>query len=443
MTMKLACSVAALAIAAAGSVGAQDRVKFEYWYGLTGDLGAVVLETCNRFNASQDKYEAVCIGQDGYDQAVQNTIAAFRANQHPTLLQSFDAGTADLMLSGEFYPVHKLMADTGIEVDWDDYFPGIANYYSASTGEFFSMPWNSSTPVYYFNKDHFAAAGITEAPLTWEGMEAAFYALRDSGQACALAYAPSTWIDLEQFSMVHNVPVASNDNGYAGLDTELLFNTTQHVQHMENIQRWIGEGVAQIRTAQSGMTARDSFVSGECSIFFSSIADHNTVHKLAPSFAWDVQIIPVYEGFARHNTVVGGASLWVLSGKTDAEYEAAANYLAFLATKPEQQFLLENTGYIPVTKSTYDALLAEGFYAREPFINRDIAMKSLTYTEPTNLTRGIRLGSFIQIRAEWVNEVQAALAGQKTMQEALDTAVARGNDLLDRFERTYAGKTFP
>jgi sn-glycerol 3-phosphate transport system substrate-binding protein len=443
MTMKLACSVAALAIAAAGSVGAQDRVKFEYWYGLTGDLGAVVLETCNRFNASQDKYEAVCIGQDGYDQAVQNTIAAFRANQHPTLLQSFDAGTADLMLSGEFYPVHKLMADTGIEVDWDDYFPGIANYYSASTGEFFSMPWNSSTPVYYFNKDHFAAAGITEAPLTWEGMQAAFYALRDSGQACALAYAPSTWVDLEQFSMAHNVPVASNDNGYAGLDTELLFNTTQHVQHMENIQRWIGEGVAQIRTAQSGMTARDSFVSGECSIFFSSIADHNTVHKLAPSFAWDVQIIPVYEAFARHNTVVGGASLWVLSGKTDAEYEAAANYLAFLATKPEQQFLLENSGYIPVTKSTYDALLAEGFYAREPFINRDIAMKSLTYTEPTNLTRGIRLGSFIQIRAEWMNEVQAALAGQKTMQEALDTAVARGNDLLDRFERTYAGKTFP
>jgi sn-glycerol 3-phosphate transport system substrate-binding protein len=441
MTAKLATTAMALLLTA-GAASA-EKISFEYWYGLTGDLGKVVAETCTRFNASQDLYEAVCVGQDGYEKAVQNAIAAFRAQKHPTLLQSFDAGTADLMLSGEFYPVTKLMADTGVTIDWADYFPGIANYYSSKSGEFFSMPWNSSTPVYYFNKDHFAKAGLTEAPITWEGLEAAMVALKASGQACALAYAPSSWIDLEQFSMVHNVPVASNNNGYDGLDSELLFNTTLHVKHMENIQRWITEGTALLRTQGTGKTARDSFVEGECSVFFSSIADHNTIHKLTPAFGWDVQIIPTYEGSQRTNSVVGGASLWVLSGKTDDEYKAAAAYLAFLATKPEQQFLLENSGYIPVTKSTYDALLAEGFYAKEPFINRDIAMKSLTWTEPTELTRGIRLGSFIQIRAEWLAEVEAALAGQKTMQEALDTAVARGNDQLKRFAQTYQGKSFP
>lgn len=439
----LGAALAATTTALMGAPVQAQPVKFEYWYGLTGDLGAVVLETCNRFNKSQTEYEAVCVGQDGYEKAVQNTIAAFRAKQHPTLLQSFDAGTADLMLSGEFYPVTKLMADTGVTVDWSDYFPGIANYYSSKAGEFFSMPWNSSTPVYYFNKDHFAKAGIAEAPLTWEGMEEAFKKLKASGQACAMAYAPSSWIDLEQFSMAHNVPVASNNNGYDGLDTELLFNTTLHVKHMENVQRWISEGYAMIRTAASGKSARDSFVEGECSIFFSSIADHNTIHKLKPAHAWDVQIIPTYEGVTRTNTVVGGASLWVLSGKTEQEYKGAAAYLAFLATKAEQQFLLENSGYIPVTKSTYEALKAEGFYAKEPFINRDIAMKSLTWSEPTELTRGIRLGSFIQIRAEWTAEVEAALAGQKTMKEALDTAATRGNDLLARFARTYPGKSFP
>ena len=441
--MKLKLATAALAFLATAGTASAEKIKFEYWYGLTGDLGKVVAETCARFNASQAEYEAVCVGQDGYEKAVQNTIAAFRAGKHPALLQSFDAGTADLMLSGEFYPVTKLMADTGVKVDWADYFPGIANYYSSKSGEFFSMPWNSSTPVYYFNKGHFEKAGITEAPLTWEGMAAAFEKLKASGQACSLAYAPSSWIDLEQFSMAHNVPVASNNNGYDGLDSQLLFNTTLHVKHMENIQKWIADGYAMLRTQAAGKTARDSFVEGECSVFFSSIADHNTIHKLKPTFGWDVQIIPTYEGVARTNTVVGGASLWVLSGKTDPEYKAAASYLAFLATKPEQQFLLENSGYIPVTKSTYEALKAEGFYAKEPYINRDIAMKSLTYTEPTALTRGIRLGSFIQIRAEWVKEVEAALAGQKPMKEALDTAVSRGNDLLARFAKTYPGKTFP
>lgn len=441
MTQKLAA--AALALAATAGSASAEKIKFEYWYGLTGDLGAVVAETCNRFNASQDQFEAVCVGQDGYDKAVQNTIAAFRAGKHPTLLQSFDAGTADLMLSGEFYPVHQMMADHGITIDWTNYFPGIANYYADSKGNFVSMPFNSSTPVYYYNADHFAKAGIAEAPLTWEGMEAAFKALKASGIDCPYAYAPEVWIDLEQFSMAHNVPVASNDNGYAGLDTELLFNTTLHVKHMENIQRWLSEGLAQMRTQASGKTARDSFVEGECSIFFSSIADHNTVHKLKPAFAWDVQMIPVYEGTERHNTVVGGASLWVLSGKTADEYKAAAAYLQFLATPESEEFWVSNTGYIPVTKTGYEALLAKGFYDKAPYKNRDIALKSLTFTEPTNLTRGIRLGGMIQIRAEWKAEVEAALAGQKSMKEALDTAVARGNEILARFAQTYAGKSFP
>lgn len=441
MTHKLA-SAAAILLATAGTAFA-DKIKFDYWYGLTGDLGAVVLETCNRFNAAQDQYEAVCVGQDGYEKAVQNAIAAFRAKKHPTILQSFDAGTADLMLSGEFYPVAKLMADTGVTVDWSDYFPAIGNYYSSSTGEFFSMPWNSSTPVYYWNKAEFEKAGITEAPTTWEGMEAAFVKLKASGQACSMAYEPSSWIDLEQFSMANNVAVASNDNGYSGLDTKLLFNTTLHLKHMENIQRWISEGYVAIRTQAAGKTARDSFVEGECAVFFSSIADHNTIHKLKPTFAWDVQVIPTYEGVERKNTVVGGASLWVLSGKSDDEYKAAAAYLAFLATTPEQKFLLENTGYIPVTKSTYEALKAEGFYEKEPYIHRDIAMKSLTWSEPTNLTRGLRLGGMIQIRAEWKAEVEAALAGQKTMKEALDTAAQRGDDILARFAKTYEGKSFP
>ncbi len=436
-------ATAALVLAATAGAAAAQPVQFEYWYGLTGDLGEVVLETCNRFNASQTEYAITCVGQDGYDKAVQNTIAAFRAGQHPTLLQSFDAGTADLMLSGEFYPVHQMMADQGITIDWANYFPGIANYYADSKGNFVSMPFNSSTPVYYYNKAHFDAAGITEAPLTWEGMETAFTALKANGQACALAYAPSSWIDLEQFSMVHNVPVATNDNGYAGLDTQLVFNTTPHVKYMEMIQRFLTEGTALMRTVASGKTARDSFVEGECSVFFSSIADHNTVHKLKPAFAWDVQMIPTFDGTERHNTVVGGASLWALSGKTADEYKGAAAYLAFLATPESEEFFVSNTGYIPVTKGGYQALLDKGFYSADPYLNRDIALKSLTFTEPNNLTRGLRLGGMIQIRAEWLAEVEAALAGQKTMQEALDTATTRGNEILARFAQTYAGKSFP
>ena len=83
------------------------------------------------------------------------------------------------MMSGEFYPVQQMMADfdIDIDIDWDNYFPGIANYYAASNGELFSMPFNSSTPVMYYNVDDFAAAGIEEVPQTWEAFEQALIAL--------------------------------------------------------------------------------------------------------------------------------------------------------------------------------------------------------------------------------------------------------------------------
>ena len=444
--MKLAyVSAAAVAVALSTSAAfAQDKVKFEYWYGLSGQLGNVVQQTCDRFNASQDKYEIVCIGQNGYANAVQNTIAAFRANQHPTIVQAYDAGTADLMMSGEFYPVHQMMADFDIEIDWDDYFPGIANYYASSKGELFSMPFNSSTPVLYWNKEQYAAAGIDMPPSTWEEFEADLKKLKAAGQECAYGYAPSTWIDLEQFSMAHGVPIATNNNGYDGLDSEYVYNTTIHVKHMEDIKRWLDEDLLEIRTTQGGLNARDSFAQGECSNYFGSIASHQAVTNLADGkFEWDVTMIPVFEGTERKNTVVGGASLWVLSGKSDDEYRGAAEYLKFLATPESEEFWSTNTGYIPVTKTGYEALVAKGFYDNPPYKGREVAIESLTFTDPGPLTRGIRLGGFIQARSEWKNEVQAALQGDKTMQEALDTAVKRSNAILKKFARTYRGKQLP
>jgi len=440
----LSTSVLAFAALTGAAMASGEKIKFDYWYGLSGQLGEAVAGTCDRFNASQDQYEISCVGQDGYANAVQNTIAAFRAKQHPTVVQAYDAGTADLMMSGEFYPVSKMMADFNIDIDWNDYFPGIANYYASSTGELFSMPFNSSTPVMYFNTAELKAAGLDTPPATWEEFEAALVALKASGKDCAYGYAPDSWIDLEQFSMAHGVPIATNNNGYDGLDSEYVYNTTLHVKHMENIKRWYDDGLLEIRTSQGGLNARDSFAQGECSFYLGSIASHATVGKLVDgAFEWDVAMIPVFEGTERKNTVVGGASLWVLSGKSDDEYRGAAEYLKFLATVESEEWWSANTGYIPVTKSGFDALNAKGFYDNPPYKGREVAIQSLTYTEPGPLTRGIRLGGFIQARSEWVNEVQAALQGTKTMQEALDTSVSRSNDVLDKFARTYRGKQLP
>ncbi|MEL6170264.1 MAG: extracellular solute-binding protein [Pseudomonadota bacterium] len=440
--------VSAVALAAvlgsAANAQSDDRIKFEYWYALGGYLGDVIQSTCDSFNASQDTYEIVCVGQGGYSAAVQNSIAAFRADKHPTMTQTGEGFTADMMLSGEFYSVTQMMTDFGIEIDWDDYFPGIASYWASSTGELYALPFNVSTPVVYYNVDDFNAAGIEPAE-TWEEFEANLRALKATNpEKCAMAWELGGWVELEQFSMIHNIPVASNNNGFDGLDAELVYNTTLHVKHMEDRKRWFDDGLMEIKDRAVGAGQRSSFTSNQCSVYMNSIGEHQTVHESAvEGLNWDVSLVPVYEGYERHNTVVGGGALWVLSGKTEGEYRGAAEYLKFLSTPESAIYWSSNTGYIPVTNSGYQAMMADGFYENPPYKGRELAIESLTVTPPTSLTRGMRLGFWVQSRSEWVSEIQAAFAGEKTIQEALDAAVERGNRNLRKFERTYSGKQLP
>lgn len=434
----------AMAGVVAFSAGAAQAgpVKFEFWYGLTGDLSERIQDMCTTFNEGQDRFEAVCTSQGSYEGAVQNAIAAFRAKKQPTVLQVFDAGTADLMLSGAFVPAKELMTEAGYDIDWNDYFKGIANYYATSGGELYSFPFNSSTAMLYWNKDAFQKAGITEAPATYEEVEQAARALKDAGYGCPYAFDVDTWQFMEQFSAVHDLPIATQDNGYAGLDAELLVNQTRFVDHVAFFKSMYDQEL--FRLKESGDARMQAFTSGECMMMQSSIADHGTVGKtIAEGTEWDVAMVPVWAGTERRNSLVGGASLWALAGKSPEEYEAAAAFFAFLG-KPEQaKWWSTVTGYIPVTNSGFEFMKAEGFYDAAPYKGRERAIDSLTFTPPTANSRGIRLGGFIQIRKEVGDALTDIMAGNVGVQEGLDNAVERGNAILRRFEKTYEGKQLP
>lgn len=441
--MWLAAGIAA-GIALAGSASAQERTKFEFWYGLTGKLGEITAEHCARFNQSQTKYEAVCVGQGGYDRAEQNTIAAFRSKQHPTLVQIYDAGTVNFMLSGAIYPASQLVKDFNLKVDWSNYFPGIANYYATSKGEMWSFPYNSSTALFYWNQDLFAKVGLNAAPATIEEWDQALAKLKGAGVECGFAFDFDTWMPLEQFSAIHNIPLASKNNGYDGLDAELVFNKTRFADYMKLWKSWLDKGYAKIQTAQVGKTILQAFADGSCATMLTSVANHGVVGGLVDgAFKWDVAMLPVYAGTKRHNSLVGGASLWTMQGKSKAEYEGASAFLQFIAQPTEEQWFATNTGYIPVTKTGFDHLIKSGFYEQPGIKGREVAMQSLTFTPPNEITRGIRLGNFTQLRTEIRAELEAAFTGKKEMQAALDDAVSRGNQLLRRFEQTFRGKQLP
>src|SRR5215475_7058466 len=448
MNARLLYAIGSLTIASlAAGPAVADRVKFDFWYGNTGDISQRVQEVCKHFNDSHQDFEAVCTSQGSYYAAVQNTIAAFRGGKPPTIVQVFDVGTLDLMLSDAYYPAYKLMADNGYNVDWNNYFPGIRAYYASSKGEMYSFPFNSSTALLYWNKDAFQKIGKTEAPKTWEEAAADMKALKAAGYDCPLAFDISqdeSWQLMEQFSAVHGEPIATKNNGFGGLDAELTFNTTKFVKFLTDLKSWYDAGLAKIKSPNTGEDYVAAFASGHCQMTLTSVGDHGNIGRTAdPNMHWDVAMLPVYEGKQRHNSFVGGASLWVLQGHTDQEYKAAAAFLNFIAQPEQALFWSTVTGYIPVTKTGYDFMMSHGFYDKPPYKGREVAIMSLTASDPTPITRGIRLGGFLQIRGEVGNSLQAIFADKVTVQQGLDDAVARGDQILRRFQATYKDKQLP
>jgi sn-glycerol 3-phosphate transport system substrate-binding protein len=422
-TLAFACLLATPAAA--------DPVKIDFWYGNSGDISKRVQEVCQHFNDSQKDAQVVCTSQGSYYAAVQNTIAAFRGGKPPTIVQVFDVGTLDLMLSDAYYPANKLMADNGYKVDWDNYFPGIRAYYASSKGDMFSFPFNSSTALLYWNKDAFQKIGKTEAPKTWEEAAADMKALKDAGFDCPFAFDISedeSWQLMEQFSAVHGEPIATKNNGFGGLDAELTFNKTKFVKFATDLKSWYDQGLAKIKSPKTGEDYVAAFASGHCQMTLTSVGDHGNIGRTAdPNMHWDVAMLPVYEGTKRHNSFVGGASLWVLKGHTPQEYKAAAAFLNFIS----------------VTKTGFEYMKSHGFYDKPPYKGRETAIAELNVEPVGSGPGGIRLGNFLQIRGELSNGLQEIFANKKDVQQALDETVQRGNAILRRFEATYKGKQLP
>lgn len=438
--MKVRRTLSALAVTAA--MGASlvtlpaNAAEIEYWHAFTGRLGELLQEQVEKFNASQDKHSVVATNKGNYSETLNAGIAAFRAGEQPAILQVFEVGTATMMnAKGAIKPVYEVMKDAGRDFDSSIYLAAVAGYYTTPDGKMLSLPYNSSTPVLYINNDALKEAGVdmAEPPKTWTDVEGILMQLKEAGSECPLTTAWQSWVHLENLSAYHNVPFATEGNGFSSVKTELAFNNPAVVKHLDNMGRWAKDGLFIYSGRRNEGGAR--FRAGECAMFTESSAGYAGV-KSEAEFDFSIAPLPYYDDVegAPQNTIIGGASLWVMQGKSDEQYEAAADFLNFLSTSDIQAKWHQDTGYLPITMAAYEQTKAEGYYDENP--GTDIAIIQMTGKEPTENSKGLRLGSFDQIRGIIDEELEAIWTGDKSAQEAMDTAVERGNELLRRFERT-------
>jgi sn-glycerol 3-phosphate transport system substrate-binding protein len=437
--MRLNRKVITLAAAAAfaGSLpqAALAATEIEWWHAFTGRLGEILAKQVEDFNASQGDYKVVAVYKGNYSETLNAGVAAFRAKQQPHILQVFEVGTATMMAAkGAINPVYEVMKSGGETFDPSVYLPTVTGYYTDPEGNMLSMPYNSSTPVLYYNKDAFAKAGLdpNAPPRNWVEFGKALDALKASGSECPFTTAWQSWVHLENFSAWHNVPFASKSNGFEGMDTELTFNGPLQVKHIQQLGDWAQDGKFIYAGRRNEGGAR--FRSGECAMFTESSAGYAGV-KAEATFDFGVSNLPYWEDAAGapQNTIIGGASLWVLSGHSEEEYKGVARFFSFLSRPEVQADWHQQTGYLPITLAAYDLTKEQGFYAENP--GTETALIQMTSKAPTENSKGLRLGNFDQIRGIIDEELEAVWSGNKSAQEALDAAVERGNVLLRRFER--------
>ena len=433
MFMKKIVAAALGACLVSGTAHAQ--VEVQWWHSMAGKLGDKVNEIAQKFNASQSEYKVVPVYKGQYDESMTAAIAAYRSGNPPGILQVFEVGTATMMAAkGAIKPVYQIMAEQHEKFDPKAFLPAVTSYYSDTKGNLLSMPFNSSTQVLYINKDAFKKAGLDPAhpPKTWSDMEKAAAKLKASGAACSYTTGWQSWVQLESFSAWHNVPFATKQNGFGGLDTRLVFNGPVQVKHIDNLGAWAKKGLFTYAGRKDEPLGK--FMSGECAMITTSSGSYANI-KANAKFEFGVSPLPYYPNVkgVPQNTIIGGATLWVMTQKNPQIYKGIAKFFTFLSTPEIQMDWHESTGYVPITISAYEATKNSGFYDKNPGF--DVAITELTAKAPTPNSKGLRLGNFVQIRNVIDEELEAVWGGKKTAKAALDSAVKRGNELLVRFQK--------
>jgi sn-glycerol 3-phosphate transport system substrate-binding protein len=426
---------AALLIGSSWSAAAATT-EVVWWHAMSGQLGRQLEKLADDFNARQSEYRVVPVYKGNYSETVNAAIFAFRSKSQPAIVQVNEIATATMTAArGAIYPVYDLMRDQSETFDKSAFLPAITGYYTDMAGNMLSYPFNASTPILYYNKDMFRSAGLDpeKAPRTWPELEQAAKALRNSGVPCGFTTHWPSWVNVESFSALHNIPVATHANGFGGLDASLVISNPLLERHIGKLAEWQKDKVFDY--GGRATMAEPRFQKSECGIFLGSSATRADILANA-KFQVGFGSLPYWPDVkdAPQNTIIGGATLWVLRDRPASEYKGVAKFFAYLSQAEVQASWHQNTGYLPITKAAYDLTASQGFYEKNP--GSDIAIKQMTMKPPTENSKGLRLGSFVLIRDAIEDELEAAFTGKKSAKAALDAAAERGNRLLRQFERT-------
>jgi len=409
----------------------------ELWHAFDGPLAEVFTEIVDDFNHHSGNYKIVLVKKENYTKVYEQGIEAYQKGEHPHILQIYEVATLTAMMKeGVFKPVNDLMSTYHKKFDPDVYIDSVRSFYSNSEGIMMSLPWNASTGILFYNKKAFEDAGLDpdKPPKTWQDLEKFALDLKKKGYKGYTTAWPAAY-HLEHFCSWHNLPFASEANGFKGLSARLIFNQDPEVFHLSKLVEWLDSGTFTY-AGRFNPEPEKLFADQKCAILMQGANRLPLLQKQA-SFPIGVGFLPYWPQVAEkpYNLNIGGASFWVMSGFSDDEYRGVVQFFEYLSAPAIQAFWHQKTGYLPITDAAYYLTKKKGFYKDHPAA--EIAVLSVMSSRVTSNTKGVRLGDYIQVRDLIIDNLEKAFNKEMTPKEALDNAVKQGNSVLEAFEAQH------
>ena len=410
---------------AAPSGGAQP-IKIDFWHAMSGKNGEVIQAMVDKFNKSQNEVFVTATFQGSYDDEINKLKAGLQSKNVPAVVQIYDLGTRLLTDLKVITPMQNFIDEEKFDIS--DIEPNILNYYTVD-GKLQSMPFNSSNPVLYYNKKAFKEANLDpeKPPRTWA--EVADYARKltkkdASGKVTqyGIGIAIYGWF-VEQWNAVEGQYYVNNENGRKARATAATFNNDKMVALLDWWKGMVDEGIC-ANLGRATSDTQKAFDAGTIAMTLDSTAILRArIDAAQGKFDVGVGFLPRQseEDYKKSGTIIGGASLWILNARPQAEQDAAWKFVKFMVSADQQAFWHINTGYYPVNAKGYNH--PDDVAWRTKYPQFQVAIDQLHMAPKNNVTAGGLIGVFPEARQTVEKAVEAYVTGKiPTAKQALDEA---------------------
>jgi len=426
----LVAVAAVVGLLAPANVGAQAGVTLRYYYpvGVSGPLNKLMTEMVGDFNASHPGIRVDPVFAGNYVEAMAKAMTAVMGGTPPDVAVLDTPELFSLLDRDAIIPLNDLIAASGGQKWLDDFYPALLMNARAN-GHIYSIPWQRSTPIFYYNKDLFRKAGLdpNRPPRNWT--ELVQYAqkltVRDaSGKVTQWGVQipvvdTSPWI-FQGFIMQAGGNFFSTDGKSVNFNSPEAVRALQFILDLQNKHKVHPTGPSS--EAFWDQTAQD-FIQQKVAMMYLSTGAMTFIRKNA-TFQWAAAFMPADK---QYGAPTGGGSFYIFKRIPASHVTAAWTFIQWMTEPQTAVRWTVGTGYVPIRKSIVELSAFKEYLKIAP--SALVASKQLKVAgEQMTIHEVDRIGLIL------VAAVQAAQTGRLSAQAALDDAQQRSMAILSAFK---------